>query len=60
LTATALEDFAHEGDVWVHSERWRARSSTPIKKGQMLRITRVDGLTLEVTPLANDNNDKER
>jgi membrane-bound serine protease (ClpP class) len=60
LTATALADFAHEGDVWVHSERWRARSSTPVKKGQTLRITRVDGLTLEVAPVANDNNDKER
>jgi membrane-bound serine protease (ClpP class) len=59
LTATALHDFANEGDVWVHSERWRARSVAPIKKGQTLKITRVDGLTLEVAPVANDN-DKEK
>jgi membrane-bound serine protease (ClpP class) len=59
LSATALDDFAHEGDVWVRGERWRARSATPIKKGQLLKITRVDGLTLEVAPAANDN-DKER
>jgi membrane-bound serine protease (ClpP class) len=55
LTATALDDFTHEGDVWIRGERWRARSSTPIKKGQTLQITRVDGLTLEVAPVANDN-----
>jgi membrane-bound serine protease (ClpP class) len=55
LTATALDDFAHDGNVQVRGERWRARSSTPIKKGQMLKITRVDGLTLEVAPVANDN-----
>lgn len=61
LPATALEDFAHDGDVWVRGERWRARSTIPIKKGQTLRITRVDGLTLEVAPAANDNdNDKEK
>ena len=54
LTATALEDFESEGAVWAHSERWRARSSGPVKKGQTLRIMRVDGLTLEVAP-ANDN-----
>ena len=59
LPATALEDFAHDGDVWVRGERWRARSTIPIKKGQTLRITRVDGLTLEVAPAANDN-DKEK
>jgi membrane-bound serine protease (ClpP class) len=55
LTATALDDFAHEGDVLIRGERWRARSSTPIKKGQALKVTRVDGLTLDVAPAANDN-----
>jgi membrane-bound serine protease (ClpP class) len=57
LAATALEDFAREGDVRVRGERWRARSANPIKKGQTLKITRVDGLTLEVEPPTN--NDKE-
>jgi membrane-bound serine protease (ClpP class) len=59
LTATALGDFAHDGDVRVRGERWRARSAAPVKTGQALKITRVDGLTLEVAPLTNDNN-KER
>jgi membrane-bound serine protease (ClpP class) len=58
LTATALDDFVEEGSVWVRGERWRARSATPVKKGQTLKITRVDGLTLEVAPSANDNKEK--
>jgi membrane-bound serine protease (ClpP class) len=55
MPATALEDFAGEGDVWVHSERWRARSKTPVKKGDALKVTRVDGLTLEVEPATHNN-----
>ncbi len=49
-SAEALEDFAAEGSVFVHGERWSARSSVPIKKGQRLRITAISGLTLEVAP----------
>jgi membrane-bound serine protease (ClpP class) len=48
---TALEDFAGEGAVWVHGERWHARSSRPVRKGQRLRVTKVDGLVLHVQPL---------
>ena len=46
--ATALEDFDHEGAVWVHGERWRARSTTPVRKGQHLRVTAVENLVLRV------------
>jgi len=42
----ALEDFATRGSVWVHGERWNARTKKPISKGQAFRVTRVDGLTL--------------
>ena len=37
--------------VSVHSESWRARSSTPLHKGQKVKIKTIDGLTLEVEPL---------
>jgi membrane-bound serine protease (ClpP class) len=50
-TATALEDFAHEGAVWAHGERWRARSTAPVRKGQVLRITRIEDLLLHVEPV---------
>ena len=46
----ALEDFADEGWVRVHSENWRARSATPLTRGQRVRVTRIDGLTLGVKP----------
>jgi membrane-bound serine protease (ClpP class) len=47
--AEALEDFAGAGAVWAFGERWRAVSETPVQKGDKLRVTAVDGLTLTVT-----------
>ena len=49
--ASALEDFAVEGDVQAHGERWRACTSRPVTKGEKLRITHVEGLLLHVEPL---------
>ena len=50
-TATALEDFDVEGTVWAHGERWRARSTMPVRKGQTLKVTKVENLLLHVAPL---------
>ena len=36
--------------VWVHNERWGARTESPIKKGQAIKVTKIDGLTLHVKP----------
>ena len=47
----ALEDFATRGSVWVHGERWNARTEKPISKGQAFRVTRVEGLTLQIEPI---------
>jgi membrane-bound serine protease (ClpP class) len=52
MQGEALEEFAREGAVRVHGERWHARSSSPITKGQTVMITRVDGLTLSVEPVS--------
>jgi membrane-bound serine protease (ClpP class) len=52
--AEALEDFDHEGQVWVHGERWAARSQNPVTKGQRLSVTKVDGLVLHVQPAGPD------
>lgn len=49
-TAIALNDFETSGLVDIHGETWRAVTRTSIKKGQRLRVLRVDGLTLEVAP----------
>ena len=50
-TAEAIEAFNQIGEVWFHGERWKARTTTPIAKGQALRITQVDGLILTVEPI---------
>ena len=51
--ATALEDFADEGWVRVHGERWRARVRAPVRAGQALKVIDLEGLTLWVEPDEN-------
>ena len=48
--AEALHDFDTRGQIWVHGERWAARTSAPVTAGQSLEVVRVDGLTLHVQP----------
>lgn len=50
LTATAIDDFERDGNVRVRGERWQARSASPVRKGQPLKIMKVDGLLLHVEP----------
>ncbi len=50
-TATALEDFDREGWVRLHSERWRAVTDRPVRQGDHLKVTKIDGLTVHVTPI---------
>jgi len=47
---TALLDFENRGTVFVHSERWSAVTTTPLREGQTIVVTGIDGLTLEVRP----------
>ena len=52
---TVLSNFkSHEnvytGEVFVHSERWSAVTGTPLRKGQNIVVTGIDGLTLKVHP----------
>lgn len=39
-----------QGHVFAHGERWQALSKAPLKKGQRVRVTAVDGLALQVEP----------
>ena len=48
--AVALEDFIESGRVRAFSESWLARSPQPVRKGDTLRVTAVDGLVLTVQP----------
>jgi membrane-bound serine protease (ClpP class) len=49
-TAVAVADFEQAGLVRVHGELWQAVTQVPVASGDLLRIVRVDGLTLQVTP----------
>ncbi|HEX7055559.1 MAG TPA: nodulation protein NfeD [Burkholderiales bacterium] len=46
--AEALEDFEREGWARVQGERWKVRAAGPVRRGERLRVTAVDGLTLDV------------
>jgi membrane-bound serine protease (ClpP class) len=46
--AVAQEDFDSEGPVRAFSENWQARSARPVRKGERLRVTGIDGLILMV------------
>ncbi|MBE9548231.1 MAG: nodulation protein NfeD [Proteobacteria bacterium] len=47
---TALLAFDNQGDVFVHSERWNAVTEAPLREGEVIIVTGIDGLTLKVRP----------
>jgi membrane-bound serine protease (ClpP class) len=47
-----IEFDGREGWASVGGERWRVRAAAPLRAEQRVRITRVDGLTLDVSPVA--------
>jgi membrane-bound serine protease (ClpP class) len=55
----ALEDFAGEGHVYVHSERWNAISEGPIRAEQAVVVTGLDGLILKVRPVTSEPREPE-
>jgi membrane-bound serine protease (ClpP class) len=47
-----IEFGGGEGWAAVDGERWKVRAEQPLRPGQRVRVTRVDGLTLDVSPAA--------
>jgi membrane-bound serine protease (ClpP class) len=45
-----LADMQNDGWAQVQGERWRIASRVPLARGQRVRVTRIDGLTLGVEP----------
>jgi membrane-bound serine protease (ClpP class) len=44
----ALEDFEREGWARVQGETWRVRASAPVRRGEKLKVTSIEGLVLNV------------
>jgi membrane-bound serine protease (ClpP class) len=51
-TGVVKEALSPAGRVQVHGELWFARCKTTVEVGAQVRVTAVDGLTLEVVPEA--------
>ncbi|MCF8056705.1 MAG: nodulation protein NfeD [Desulfocapsa sp.] len=49
-----MEDFTGTGRVWILGESWQASSTTPMKKGEKVRILNQEGLNLTVEPLQEE------
>ncbi|WP_438970454.1 NfeD family protein [Methylophaga sp.] len=50
----ASEDFSEQGKVHVHGEQWTARSQQSLKKGQRAQVLGIDGLILNIRPVAQE------
>lgn len=50
----ALQDIDGQGYIRLHGERWNAKTDSPVKKGDQVRVTKLDGLTVHVEPSANN------
>lgn len=48
----ARTDLSPEGKVFVHGELWNAIANEPVKAGERVVVTRVDGLQIEVAAAA--------
>jgi membrane-bound serine protease (ClpP class) len=55
MLGEALEDFSGAGLIRVHSESWQARCDQPVRRGQQVRVTGRDGLTLVVQPATKEH-----
>jgi membrane-bound serine protease (ClpP class) len=58
-TGRAETAIAPSGAVFVRGELWRARSTMTIAQGETVRVTGIDGLTLEVEADPNPSTPRE-
>jgi membrane-bound serine protease (ClpP class) len=50
---TARTEIRGRGKIFIHGEYWDARSKVRIDEGARVKVVGVEGLTLDVEPVAN-------
>lgn len=56
---TALADFTGDGQIWLEGEAWHAHSQVPISKDQRVIVRRLNGLVVDVEPVAESATDAQ-
>ena len=51
---TVLDDFNGTGMIRIHSECWQAICDQPLHKNEKVRVTAMEGLLLQVTPVKQE------
>jgi len=51
MAGEALDDFEGSGRIRIHGEVWLAESATPVRRGDRVQVTAVNGLVLKIKPL---------
>lgn len=54
-TGEATDAFTGTGTIRIHGESWSARSELPVRKGQRVKVLKLDGLTLVVEPVEEES-----
>ena len=50
-----IDDFDHDGYIHIHGETWQARTQYPVKNGNRVKVTAIDGLILHVEPIKEES-----
>lgn len=58
--AQVLEWQGQDGFVWAEGERWQARGTAPLKPGNTVKITALDGLTVVVGEIKKSSSSKSK
>jgi membrane-bound serine protease (ClpP class) len=56
----AQTELAPRGKIFIQGEYWDAISSAPVPPGTRVRVTNIDGLTLEVEPASSTHGAERR
>ncbi|MDD5319870.1 MAG: nodulation protein NfeD, partial [Methylococcales bacterium] len=57
LVGEAIGDFTGTGMIRIHSENWRASCNQPLRKKEKVKVTAINGLLLQVTPIQTQENE---